>query len=401
MRPEMTSKERTIQTFKHQPTDYTPLHLEMHPSYSVHTDVVKYKDQFEKIEFLQNLGVDTAVELWIPTPTFDPSVEVKEWREVCSGHGYNLLHKEYHTPKGVMKQTIKETEDYHTLFSITRNTVGPICNKLDGVGLLEDANPSRYVEYPVNGEEDLEKMRYLFRPLTGDAYQKWKEEALYAKKMADKYNVILLARRLFCGSAMLWLTDAMETMMTFDEKPGYINEFLDIIQGWQMKNLEMVLDIGVDVVTRFGYYDIPDFWGISYFEEMLAPRMDMEADLCHQNGVYLCQQQSEGVTDQVNVYKNMKVDILRDIDPIQGQEDLALLKRELGDKKTLWGGMNLLELEGDKPVDVDAMVKNAMDALAPGGGFVLYPIPGVYAEVKWEYVLAMIESWKRRRYDYL
>jgi hypothetical protein len=91
------------------------------------------------------------------------------------------------------------------------------------------------------------------------------------------------------------------------------------------------------------------------------------------------------------------VDILRDVDPIQGHEDLAFLKKELGDKKTFWGGMNLLELEGDKKPDIDSMVKNAMQSLSQGGGFVLYPIPGVYAEAKWEYVLQMIEAWKKYR----
>ncbi len=398
---QMSSKERTIETFKHNKTDYTPLHLEMHPSYDVHTDVVKYKDQYERLDFLLELGVDAAVELWIPTPTFDPSVQVKEWREELPGEDYNLLYKEYHTPAGVLRQVIKETEDFYDLYSITRNTVGNIGNKLKGIGLLEDANPSRYVEFPINSEADLEKMRYLFRPLTGDAYAKWKEDALYAKKQAQQRDVILLARRMFCGSAMLWLTDTIKTIISFSDGLDYINEFLSIIHSWQMKNLEMVLDIGVDVVTRFGYYDIPDFWGVEYFKKLLAPRMDEEAELCHQRGAWLSQQQSEGLTQQVEIYKNMKVDILRDVDPIQGHEDLALLKRELGDKKTLWGGINLLELEGDQRVDVDKMVKNAMDAMAPGGGFVLYPIPGVYAEAKWEYVLEMIEAWKRYRYSYL
>ena len=50
---------------------------------------------------------------------------------------------------------------------------------------------------------------------------------------------------------MLWLTDAQETMCTYESDPDYIGEFLRIIEDWQLKMLDMVLDIGVDIVTRF------------------------------------------------------------------------------------------------------------------------------------------------------
>jgi len=394
---QMSNRERMIATFKHKETDYIPLQIEIHPSYVVHKDVALWKDQFERADFLLSLGVDTAIEIWLPDPLLHSDVSVKEWKDTSISEHYPLLYKEYDTPAGKIRQVIRETKDLYQWHKINRNTVGNIADYIDGVGLLEDVNPSRYVEYPINGPEDLEKMRYLFQPITGEAYKKWKENALYAKKQAEEKQVILIARRLYCGSAILWLTNTTETCIKMIEDPEYVESFLKIIQDWQMKNLEMVLDIGVDVVTRFGYYDIPDFWGAKYFERFLAPLMDKEAEMCHQTGAWLSQQQSEGLTQLVDIYKNMKVDILRDVDPIQGHEDLAFLKKELGDKKTFWGGINLLELEGKKKPDVDGMVKKSIEDLGPGGGFVLYPIPGVYAEAKWEYVEQMIESWIKYR----
>ena len=264
------------------------------------------------------------------------------------------------------------------------------------MGLLEDVNPSRSVEFLVKGPEDLPRMRYLFQPLSGAALDRWREDALYAKREAEKRRAIFLARRTYGGSALLWLTDVQESICTFKTDPGFVDEFLEIIHDWQMATLARVLEIGVDMVTRFGYYDIPDFWGRKYFDRYLRPRMDAEADLVHAAGALLSQQQSEGLTQQVDIYKAMKVDVFRDIDPVQGGEDMALLKRELGATKTLMGGINGdLHLANASPEEIDDYVRRTLELMAPGGGFILHVIPGVYGGVPWPNVLRLIECWQR------
>ena len=98
----------------------------------------------------------------------------------------------------------------------------------------------------------------------------------------------------------------------------------------------------------------------------------------------LSQQQSEGLTQQVDLYKAMKVDVFRDIDPVQGGEDMALLKRELGATKTLMGGINGdLHLANASPEEIDDDVRRTLELMAPGGGFILHVIPGVYGGVPW------------------
>jgi uroporphyrinogen-III decarboxylase len=194
----------------------------------------------------------------------------------------------------------------------------------------------------------------------------------------------------------MWLTKIQEAMLTYETDPGYVGEFLDIIHAWQKVNLEQVLDIGVDIVTRFGYYDTPDFWGRKYFDRYLRPRIDEEADIVHQAGALLSQQQSEGITQLVDIYKRMKVDILRDVDPVQGGEDLALLKRELGATKTLMGGINGdLQLARASASEIDEAVRQLLELMAPGGGFIIHVIPSIYPGVPWQNVLCMVEAWKK------
>ena len=396
MKMDMTSRERILATVAGEATDHVPLSMEVHPSYLLYDPTVAcWKDQFERTDTLLALGTDPMTEIWLPEPCYHTDVKVNTWRE-NQPDGTALLCKSYDTPKGTLRQVIRETDDLYKWHKINRNTRGRLSDLIDGVGLLEDVNPSRSVEFLINGPEDLDSMEYLFFPPDGESLAKWREDAMYAKRESQKSNTTLLARRLYAGSAMLWLTDAQKTMCTFAEDPDYVGRFLDIIHRWQMQLLDMVLDIGVDMVTRFGYYDTPDFWGVKYFDRFLRSLMDREAEVCEQAGAVLSQQQSMGLCAQREVYKKMKVHVLRDVDPVQGREDMSLLKRELGDKKTLMGGINCdILLANANREEVDDLVKKTLELMAPAGRFIMYPIPGVYAGVPWEKVLWLIESWKQ------
>jgi hypothetical protein len=397
MKTTMSSRERILATCAHAPTDHLPLHLEVHPSYSLYDpEIAWWDDQFQRTDDLLALGADAMVEVWLPDPSYHHDVEVHTWREEPNDQEYALLCKEYRTPAGPLRQIIKETDDLYDWHKINRNTRGPIADMIDGVGLLEDVNPSRSVEFLIKGPQDIEKMRYLFQPISGEEYEKWREAALFAKREAEKRDAVFLARRTHCGSDILWLTDVQDSMISLATQPEYIQEFLRIIQNWQLHNLEMVLDVGVDMVTRFGYYDTPDFWGVKYFEQFLLPLLNEEAELCHQAGALLCQQQSEGITQQVDAYADSLVDVFRDVDPLQGNEDIALLKQKLGKSKTLMGGLNIdIWLANAEPDKIDTYIEDMIELVAPGGGFILHPIPGIYAGVPWKKILQMIQAWKR------
>lgn len=398
---EMSSRERVLTTIRHEEPDHVPLNIDVHPSYIDYAPVARgWKDQFAVADSLLELGTDPFLCVWLPDPCPARDVAIREWRETDAATGQVLLGKEYTTPAGSLRQVIRETPDLYRWHRINRKTLGPLGELIDGVGLLEDVNPSRSVEFLVNDASDLEKMEYLFSPPTGEALRAWREAAVFAKREAEKRQVMLWARRTYCGSSVLWLWRADRFIYALHDDPEFVRRFLRIIQDWQKKMLELVLDIGVDVVTRFGYYDTPDFWGVRYFREFLAPLLEEECSLVHQAGALVAQQQTKGFTQQREVWRNLEVDILRDVDPVQGGEDLACLKRELGDRKTLWGGINAdVMLAGASRDAIRETVEETIRLMAPGGGFVMEPIPALYAGVPWEKILALIEAWKEWR-DY-
>ena len=85
------------------------------------------------------------------------------------------------------------------------------------------------------------------------------------------------------------------------------------------------------------------------------------------------------------------------LDVTKGDYTLTpLLKRELGDKKTLMGGLNMdVLVTNANREEVDGLIRTTIERMAPGGRFMLYPVPGLYGGCPWEKVEWMIESWKK------
>ena len=209
MKRKMPSRDRILATVAGEAVDHVPFSMDVHPSYLLYDPkIAHWHDQFERTDDLLALGVDPMVEIWLPDPVFHPDVKVTSWRENSQPDGIARLCKAYETPKGTLRQVIRETSDLYEWHKINRNTCGPLADMIDGVGLLEDVNPSRSVEFLINGPEDLDSMEYLFLPPEGEALTQWREDALYAKEEAEKRGTVLLASRLYAGSAMLWLVDA-------------------------------------------------------------------------------------------------------------------------------------------------------------------------------------------------
>ena len=107
---------------------------------------------------------------------------------------------------------------------------------------------------------------------------------------------------------------------------------------------------------------------------------------------------------QIEAVRNFGGDPLVDIwmppeMPGPGQEDMALLKRESGDRITLWGGLDTTYTVTRGTIEqIEAAVKEAIKICicAPGGGFVILPTAWVMDDALWMVAGNNMESdvWK-------
>ena len=107
----MSSRERMLAAIQRQETDHVPFSPYVVVCSSMwHQEPLAWNDQIERAERLLELGLDPTFDLWLPDPLPHPDVEIQTWREKRKGE--ILITKEYHTPAGVLRQVVRENEDW-------------------------------------------------------------------------------------------------------------------------------------------------------------------------------------------------------------------------------------------------------------------------------------------------
>jgi uroporphyrinogen-III decarboxylase len=394
MSAKISSRQRMLAAIKRQQPDRVPCspYLSQGPWLG---EPLFWRDQIERTRRLLELGLDPNIDVWLPDPQLHPDVKTKTWREKKGNQ--TLLTKEYHTPAGTLRQVVRETEDWydysHTPWVPT--TWGVEKRQDFGVDLFDDWAVSRRLEPWVKGRDDLEKLRYLIRPVEGHLLDQWRMDAEQAMEFAERFDVLSMARRTIVGDAFQWLCDIPWFMIQLYEDPEFVKQFLGIFQDWGMALVRLALEIGVDVVQYRGWYETPTFWGPRFWKEYLGPCINEQARLVHSAGKLVSYLLPEGHGAYSEVLRDLDVDVLQGVDPrkLQGG-DLRSLFARLGQGKAFWGGVNAeVTLESKDYDKIDQEVKGAVDALAGHGGFILSAF--IYPPTPMQGILHMIEAWKK------
>lgn len=96
----------------------------------------------------------------------------------------------------------------------------------------------------------------------------------------------------------------------------------------------------------------------------------------------------------MDYFVDIGFDAYQSIQPTAGM-DLCRLKRDYGDRITLWGGVAVENLVGGAPEDVRADVRRAMACAKPGGRFILGTSHSVAVGTKYENYMAMLDEYRR------
>ncbi|MCX6992574.1 MAG: hypothetical protein NT011_05440 [Kiritimatiellaeota bacterium] len=392
-RASLSSRERLLAAFRREPHDHVPFspYISQGPWWQA---PLFWRDQFERAERMLELGLDPTIEIWLPDPQPHPDVAIKTWRDTSGPD--SILTKEYYTPAGVLRQKVKETEDWtswrHGPWIPT--TFGIEKRSHYGVELFDDWNVSRRVEPWVKGPEDLEKLRCILRPPDGYLLEEWRMDAQRAMEFAKKHNLLTIARRTIVGDAFQWFCDIPDFMCWMVESPEFVREFLGIFQAWARQLTRLALEVGVDMVQRRGWYELPTFWGVKYWREYLVPCIEEETNLVHEAGKLHSYLLPEGQGAYAEVLKKMRVDVLQGVDPrmLHGG-DLKTLFDVLGKTKSFWGGVNAeVTLNSQDPAQIAQAVREAIEALDKNNGFVLSAF--IFPEVPQPGIHHMIAAWK-------
>ena len=375
MKTTMTSRERLMAAINLEEPDHVPLWC----LWSHDQDPYNRKDNRARIEATLALGMDDT--LWLHAPSrIAPEVKVSAWSEPVPGENYMLMHRRYETPAGVAENILRSSE---------------YLNDPKDIGVTGDLNMSHGVRFLVERREDLGPLQYLLSDPDEGQLAMFREQARAYRRFAHEKQILLEGAYVSLGDMVAWLMGPENLIYTFQDDPGLVEALLDIIWRWHVRQIEILLDEKVDIILHRAWYEIPDFWGVEPYRRFLKPWLKKEAEMVHQAGATFSYIMTKGIMPLLDDFLEIGIDVLWGPDPIQGEADLPILREKLKGRMCIWGGMNAIVTLGEgAPQDARRAVEEAIRILAPGGGFVLFPVDQIVAGTPWENMEAMLERWR-------
>ena len=392
----LSSRERYLTAFRHQEPDRVPIHLEL-PAPMFFPPRVHFYNQLDRAELLLELGCDPMITLWLPDPVPHPDVEVRVWREKADD-GKIYIGKEFHTPAGVLREVVEETPDWcdagHGFW--VRRTLGTWLKEDFNIDVFDDWAVSRRTEPWVKGPEDLPKLRYVLQKPPQWQLDEWRFDAQRALEFADKHQLLSMVRRTILHDAGAWFCDLPWFMLQLYDDPEMIREFLAIFEEAAVWQMDLALSLKPDVMQHRGWYDGPDFWGGVHFDTYIKPLLDRFADVTHQADVLHCYLLTEGWGPYLDRLRALETDMVWGADPFLSRASMQTIKETVGAAKAVIGGISTEQHLIACPVETTRQAtRDAIAALAPGGGFVLASSSFIGRESSWENIAAMVEEAQR------
>jgi uroporphyrinogen-III decarboxylase len=376
----MTPKQRLLAAMRRQEVDYIPCA----PWFWSSPEVPEYqwRNESERLEIMvDRLGVDTYHKVNF-SQNYNPEIKEQVWQEHPAGEIHPLIHKEIHTPKGVLSACVKRTEDWpHG----------------EDIPLHSDFNVSRFVKPWLQSLDDVEKYAYLEIPPRPESMKRFHQLILQDRKIADQWQVPLYAS---CGlglTAVILLFGAQDAIFISKDHPEVIDRFLDIEHQQTMRKLEVLLESGVDIICRNGFYETTDFWSPQQYRKFLMSRLKEEIDLVHSKGKVVTYTVCTGIMPMIQELAELKFDCLDGIEPVLGNQDMEIIARDLGKERCIWTGPSApIHIGRGTPDEVREAVRKATKTFGRRG-FILAATPSIRPQWPWENVMAMLDEWKKLR----
>lgn len=153
--------------------------------------------------------------------------------------------------------------------------------------------------------------------------------------------------------------------------------------------------LGFDAIIvgdDYGFNSGP-FMSPELFRRVYFPALQHICQVAHEHGLFLICHSCGNLRLILPQMIEAGIDVYQAIQPI---EDIASLKRDFGRELCLWGGVSNHDLVVAQPEDIRRQVREAIDACAPGGGFILGSSHSVTVGTPLPNLLAYLEAAGRR-----
>jgi uroporphyrinogen-III decarboxylase len=376
----MNGRERVLAAMRRQPVDYVPCVPMVNPLTEAQRRGQPWNFPWpapgDGVEYLSTvMGTDPVVGLWwMDGMAPSPEVTSRVWRDG------ELLHKTYETPSG----------DLHA--SIVLNDLWPFG---EDIPFFHDF-AGHYREVWVKNEQDVDCMRHVMRaPRRRDEIDALHAAFARGKACADRLGLATMAT---VGSGLtgaLYMFGAERLCLLTVDDPGLVDSYLEIEHRWNLDVLDLVLDWGVDIVRRNGFYESADFYGPATLERHLGKRLRAEIRKVHEAGRPVAYTMYSGIMPILDYLAALELDCIAALDIAFDEVDLHLIAKKLPGKSFWTGPSNTFHMY-EAPEVVRKAVRDVFDAFGREG-LLLTAASSVHPMMPWENSLAMLDEWRKLR----
>lgn len=287
-----------------------------------------------------------------------------------------------------------------------------------GVILAQQPEGCLYVEqshYPLRGasapqstrelRDAMGKVVWSFLPSSpwdrsGETdYWEWlARECAAARASTDR--AIMIA---FGGNLLEWLNflySIEDSLYLLASDRNEANRILDLLVDVHLENLERLIGAvgdNVDIIQMGDDLGSQQATLISpaMYRDLFKPRHEkLFRYVKDRSGLKVFMHSCGSIRQILGDLIDCGIDIINPVQTSAGGMDPWELKREFGRHVTFWGGgcETQTVLHQGTPDEVTRMVRERIDAFAPGGGYVFNQVHNVMANVKPENVIAMFDA---------
>jgi len=313
---------------------------------------------------------------------FHPEVVTREWKEPSADGCFPLLHKRYDTPAGGISTIVRQTEDW------------PHGNHIP---FMDDYQIARANKNLVVAPQDLEVLRYLLIPPTADDISAFRQRARQALAFTQKHGMLASGGWGVGADMVGWLCGLENMVYLAVDAPEFLERLFEQIGEWNRQRMAVILESGVDLYIRRGWYECCQFWSPALYRQFILPHVKREAAMAHQAGCKFGYIMTMSTTPLLDMFVEAGIDVLIGVDPSpSAKNNLPLMKEKLRGKVCLWGGIDAAHtVELGTAEEVRHATESALRQMGPDG-FILSPVDNLTVDTPqtWSNLHTLIETWQ-------
>ncbi|MBT3288894.1 MAG: hypothetical protein HN849_12620 [Victivallales bacterium] len=374
----MTPKERICAAMRREEVDYLPCSIYFNGNLTVAgRSCARLAD---RTELALALGTDPVIGAGMPGGMHE-EVAIRTWEEQVAGEEYPILWQAWDTPVGTLTQAVRKG-----LASANWKRIH-----------WGDESASSLYKPLIETSEDVERFRFLMQPCTEERFTAWQRSSEPTFSYAKEHDLPVVCTYGQGLAALMFTMGAERAVYLAMDDPAGFEDLAETIHQAEMHKIELAARSHVNILKRFGGYEMCNFYNPEIYQRVCVPRLRREIELAHSLGLLIYYRVVTGMKPLLEAIAGLGFDCIEGGEPHLSQCSLAAWHTAFGGQAASWTGVSTpVLLGGGDPEAVRQEVRRCVEVFGCCG-FILGVTNSIRQHFPWENTVAMIDEWKRVR----